>query len=131
MKAFRELGLFEEDLIDFNDTKISPREFYHHLLEPMLDDGRVSDICIMRTEAHGELNNSKVNCRVECIEAYDHSLDISAMEKWTGWHASMMMEHIMRGNVKKGAIPVEKAMSGKDFYDYAVSRGYKISISKI
>ena len=53
----------------------------------------------MRTEAHGEMKNQKANFRVECVEQYDHLLDISAMEKWTGWHASMMMEHIIRGTL--------------------------------
>ena len=131
MMAYRQLGLFSESAIDFNGKKIIPREFYHHLLEPMLDDGRVDDVCIMRTEAYGEIKNQKVNFRVECIEQYDHSLDISAMEKWTGWHASMMMAHIMAGKVKKGAVSVENAMTGQDFYNYALSRGYKIKISEI
>ena len=37
----------------------------------------------------------------------------------------------MTGKVKKGAVSVENAMSGQDFYNYALSRGYKIKISKI
>ena len=54
MKAFKELGLFEEQPIDFKDTKISPREFYHHLLFPKLNQGNNKDICLMRVKTIGE-----------------------------------------------------------------------------
>ena len=47
MKAFRELGLFEEESIDFKGSKISPREFYHHLLSPKLEQDNNKDICLM------------------------------------------------------------------------------------
>ena len=51
-----------------------------------------------------------------------------AMEKWTGWHASIVMQHIINGNLDYGAYPIEKAISGKDFYDAALKRKYNIKI---
>ena len=59
---------------------------------------------------------------------YDKDTGFLAMEKWTGYHASMVMQHIVSGKVQKGAIPIEKAMSGIDFYDYAKKRNYSIKI---
>ena len=50
------------------------------------------------------------------------------MEKWTGFHASMVMQHIVSGKVDLGVHPIEKAMQGCDFYDYAIKRGYNIKI---
>ena len=32
MKAYRELGLFSENIVDFNGEDIIPRDFYHYLL---------------------------------------------------------------------------------------------------
>ena len=49
-----------------------------------------------------------------------------AMEKWTGWHASIVMQKILDGSIKPGAHAIEKALSGKMFYDEAVKRGYNI-----
>ena len=46
MKAYRQLGLFREDFIDFKGIKFTPREFYHHLLEPQLNTHDKNDICI-------------------------------------------------------------------------------------
>ena len=129
MIAFRQLGLFSETPIEFKGNNIVPREFYHHLLEPVLDGGRVEDICIMRTQAHGTLGSAQRTITAQCIERYDKVLDISAMEKCTGWHASMVMGHIMDGNVQPGAISIEKAMTGKEFFNYAKLRGYSIEIS--
>ena len=131
MKAYRELGLFKEEKTSFNDLQISPREFYHHLLEPKLLIENPIDICIMRAEAIGEIDGEKKTKRVECIERYNDSTGFLAMEMWTGFHASMVMQHIASSKVDSGAHPIEKAMSGKDFYEYATRREYKIEISYI
>ena len=51
-----------------------------------------------------------------------------AMEMWTGYHASMVMQHITASKIESGAYPIETALSGSDFYNYALSRNYKIEI---
>ena len=53
-----------------------------------------------------------------------------AMENETGWHASIVMQHIMNGNLKSGTFPIEKALTGKEFYSQAMKRNYKITINK-
>ncbi len=131
MIAFRQLGLFSEKEVDFKNMKISPREFYHHLLEPQLLKNEPRDVCIMRAESTGLINGETKKKRVECIENYNDETEFLAMEQWTGYHASMVMQHIVNGKVPLGAHPIEKALSGADFYDYAKSRGYKIKINYI
>ena len=129
MLAFRELGLFKEKEVPFNGSMISPRDFYHHLLEPQLITDNPKDICIMRTEAIGTKNGSTETKKVECIEKYNEETGFLAMEMWTGYHASMVMQHIISSNVPEGAHPIEKALSGKDFYKYAKIRNYDIKIN--
>ena len=46
-------------------------------------------------------------------EKYDSKTGFMAMEKWTGWHASIVMQKIIDGTIKKGAYPIEKALSGE------------------
>ncbi|MBI72550.1 MAG: hypothetical protein CMG61_03815 [Candidatus Marinimicrobia bacterium] len=130
MKAYRELGLFNEDEIIFNGHKIVPRDFYHHLLEPHLDTKDYNDICIMRVKAKGILNGKKAEVLIDALETYDDKTNLMAMEKWTGWHASIVMQHIMNGNLNSGTFPIEKALTGKEFYSQAMKRNYKITISK-
>ena len=51
-----------------------------------------------------------------------------AMEKWTGWHASIVMQQIMDGSIKPGVYPIEKALKGETFYKEALKRNYNIKI---
>ena len=129
MKAYRQLGLFNEKEIDFNGKKIIPRDFYHHLLEPQLDTKDFNDICVMRVHAIGLVNGSKKEVTIDAYETYDDKTQLMAMEKWTGWHASIVMQHIANGKISGGAYPIEKALSGKDFYEQAKQRNYKIKIN--
>jgi len=126
MKAYRQLGLFSEDEITYNGIKFSPRDFYHFLLEPLLKSDDRKDICLMRTESYGLKNNSNIGIRYEVIEEYDENTDFMAMEKWTGWHASIVMQKILDGSIKPGAHSIEKALSGKMFYNEALKRSYNI-----
>ena len=128
MIAFRQLGLFREDKLKIENVEISPRDFYHSLLEPQLEEDNLKDICIMRTEATGLLNGQKSTKTIECIEKYDEHTEFLAMEMWTGYHASMVMQHIAASKIESGAYPIETALSGIDFYNYALSRNYKIEI---
>ena len=129
MKAYRQLGLFNEGEIEFKGKKIIPREFYHHLLEPQLDTKDFNDICIMRVHGLGLVNGKKKEVVIDAYETYDDKTQLMAMEKWTGWHASIVMQHIANGKIKEGAYPIEKALSGKDFYEQAKKRNYKIKIN--
>jgi len=131
MKAFRQLGLFSEDEISFNDNKIIPREFYHHLLEPQLDTKDYNDICIMRVYCKGIVNNKEQEIIIDAVEEYDDDTKLMAMEKWTGWHASIVMQHIANNKISSGAFSIEKALSGSEFYKQAKKRNYNITIKKI
>ena len=131
MKAYRELGLFEEKEIDYKGKKISPRDFYHHLLEPKLDTKDFNDICLMRVEASGIKNGNKKTIIVNAIEEYDDKTKLMAMEKWTGWHASIMMQHITSGNIGPGAFSVENALTGHEFYKQAMKRNYSIQVKEV
>jgi len=128
MRAYRELGLFNEKPILYKDKKIIPRDFYHFLLKPQLDTKDFNDICIMRVEAVGIKNNIKKTVTINAVEEYDEQTKLMAMEKWTGWHASIMMQHITSGNIGPGAFPIEKALTGHQFYNEALKRHYNIKI---
>ena len=82
----------------------------------------------MRTEAVGESGGEPRKAVIETLEYFDKETGFYAMEKWTGWHASMMAIRIANGKLKSGAISVENAMSGAYFKKEAKRRGYKIEI---
>ena len=129
MVAYRQLGLFDEKEIEFKDQSFSPRSFYHHLLEPQLAENNSEDICIMRTEAKGIKDGIEKTAVVESIEKYDIKTKFKAMEKWTGWHASILAIEAAKASLPKGTVSIERAISGKDFLTEAERRGFKINIT--
>ena len=131
MIAYRQLGLFDENMITFKDGHFSPRDFYHHLLEPQLNTGDLHDICIMRVDAFGVKNGVRKGIRYDVFEKYDEMTGFMAMEKWTGWHASIVMQKIMDGSIPHGAYAIENALSGSDFYKEIIKRDYNISFKEI
>ena len=48
------------------------------------------------------------------------------MEKWTGWHISILAIQIADDKIEKGAISVENALKGHTFLDEAKKRIKKI-----
>ena len=129
MKAYRELGLFSREVVDHNGTEIVPRHFYHQLLEKKIDHGRVEDVCLMRIKAIGFKDSKKIELTIDAVEYYNQKLDLTAMEKWTGWHISIMALEIAYNKVSNGAISVENALKGHTFLEEARNRGYDITIN--
>ena len=131
MKSFRELGLFDEKEINFKNTKFSAREFYHFLLEPKLGYDDRNDICLMRVDGTGIKDNARCGIRYEVHEKYDNQTKFMAMEKWTGWHASIVMQKILDGTIKPGAHAIESALSGQVFYHEIKKRNYNLKVKNI
>ena len=69
----------------------------------------------MRIRALGLKDSKKVELTIDAKEFYDEKLELTAMEKWTGWHISIMALEIAYDKVDKGAISVENAISGHTF----------------
>jgi len=128
MKAFRELGLFSREGINHNGNEIVPRNIYHQLLEKKLDHGRVEDVCLMRINAKGVKDSKNVKLCIDAVEYYDQKTDLTAMEKWTGWHISILAIQIADNKIEKGAISVENALKGHTFLEEAKKRNYNINI---
>ncbi len=128
MNAYRQLGLFSEKKISFESKMISPRDFYHSMLEPQIMVKNPKDICIMRVKVIGKNKSKPIITTIDIQEKYDSITGFLAMEKWTGWHASIMMIEILNGNVNKGAIPIEKALTGSVFHNRSLLRDYDFKI---
>ncbi len=126
-RAYRQLGLFEREPITVNGQPVVPRDFYHALLEPKISLGAVRDICVIRVLCNGKTGGRKASCTLELIETYDERTGFTAMEKLTGWHASMVAILSARGEIARGAVPVERAIAGKTLAREAEKRNWPIT----
>jgi lysine 6-dehydrogenase len=121
-KAFRDLGLFEEEPMKVGDVEIVPREFYHELLGPKITDPDLRDVCVMRVKGIGSTKEAVV----ELIDRYDEETGFLAMQRLTGWHASIIAILAAKGEVEKGVVPVELAVTGGKVVEEARRRGFMI-----
>lgn len=125
-KAFQELGLFEENPIPVNGSSIVPRTIFHALLEPKITSDQIRDICVIRTQCNGKRDGKPSSCTLELVETWDEATGFTAMEKLTGWHAAIVAILAARGEIPRGGIPVETALTAQALKKEGALRGWDI-----
>ncbi|MGD9139910.1 MAG: hypothetical protein PVJ42_00055 [bacterium] len=76
----------------------------------------------------GKKGGGEASATVELVDRYDESTGFSAMQRLTGWHASIIAILAVRGEVGKGVVPVEAAVSGGRIVEEARLRGLDIKM---
>lgn len=130
-QAFQQLGLFEENPVSIKKGSFIPREVFHSLLQPKIYDNKIRDICVIRVRCEGEIEGRNAACTLDLCETYDEESDFTAMEKFTGWHASMVAILTAQKKLPKGAVPIEKALSGQMLIKEAKKRKWNIKNNTI
>ncbi len=126
-KGYSQLGLFEEEPVEFKGIKISPREFYHFLLEPKLKTENPKDVGIVLVSTTGIKEGIKKRLTLSVVEKFDEETEFTAMQKMTGWHASVMAVLSAHNVIKPGALSVDEAASGKLIMNELTKRGFEFS----
>jgi len=128
-KALRDAGLFGEQVVCAGPgMQAKPYDLLRELIEPQLRPGPgEKDVCILRGKAVGESGGRQVEAVVDVFDYYDDATGFTAMERTTGWHAAMMAALAARGEIEKGAIPVERAITGKRILEECRARGMHVA----
>lgn len=129
-KGYSDLGLFEEEPISVNGKEIIPREVYHTLLEPKITIKDIRDLGIIKIFAKGKKADKEIKTTIELIDYFDEKTGFTAMQRLTGWHASVIAILSAQNKIQKGALSVNKAISGKIIIDELLKRGFKIKIEE-
>ena len=126
-KTLRDAGLFADQPVGTDGARVRPRDLLRDLLDQQLRPRPGEhDVCILRGKAVGESSGRPAEAVVDVFDYYDEKTGFTAMERTTGWHAAMMAAFAARGEIAKGAIPVERAISGKRIMDECRTRGMKV-----
>jgi lysine 6-dehydrogenase len=67
--------------------------------------------------------------QVELIDTYDEVTGFTAMERTTGWDASIKTILNAQGVTPRGVVPVELAVSGALYANELRKRGFKLTIN--
>ena len=92
LRAFYDLGLWDQTPIHIGDTEIVPREVFHALFEPKVVFPEDKDLVIVRVKAIGEKDGQACEATVEVIDYFDEITGFTAMERSTGWTAAVILE---------------------------------------
>jgi lysine 6-dehydrogenase len=122
-EAYKRLGLFSEEAVDVDGQPVVPRHLYHRLLEPKITAPHIRDVCVMRAVGVGEKEGRPARVRVDLVDRYDPATGFTAMERLTGWHASIVMIRQATGRIPAGAHRMEQAMTGADVMAELERRG--------
>lgn len=127
-KGFSDLGLFEESPIKIGGREIIPREVFHSLLEPKITIDDIRDLGIIKIFAEGIKEGKEKHTEIEIIDYYDEKTGFTAMQRLTGWHASIMTILAVQNKLKKGSISVNRAIEGHVFIQELKKRDIKVKI---
>lgn len=126
LQAYAQLGLLDTEPIRVGELTVVPRDVFHALLEPRITDPEAKDICIIYVRCKGVKAGSPAEAVVSLVDRYDEATGFRAMERLTGWHASIMTILAARGSVPRGAVPVERAAPGDVVVGEARLRGLEV-----
>lgn len=127
VRAFADLGLFSEKPIAIGGRKVVPRDVFGVLFEPRATSDDPRDVAVTRVVCTGERGGRRAEAVVELIDWYDEATGFRAMERVTGWHASIVAAMIARGEIPPGAHAVEEGVPPKRFVEEARDRGLAIT----
>jgi lysine 6-dehydrogenase len=127
-KAYMEAGLLEEELVDVQGVKVSPRQVLHTLLDPKLraKPGE-ADLVIVRVLAKGKKDHLKAQVVLDLIDRYDETTGFTAMERTTGWDGSIKTIMNAQGLTPRGVNPAESAVPGAMYVAELRRRGFWLS----
>ncbi len=126
-QAYRQLGLFELEPINIRGNEIIPRDVFHSLLEPKIMIDKSKDICVIRVVGKGKKDGEIKTFTIDLFDEFDEITGFTAMQRLTGWHASIMAILAASGKIERGAVPVEKAVSGKMIIEEGEKRGLQFT----
>jgi lysine 6-dehydrogenase len=127
-EAYKRLGLFSEEAVEVDGRPVVPRRLFHRLLEPKVTAPVVRDVCVMRAVGVGEKGGRPARVTVDLVDRYDPATGFTAMERLTGWHASIVMALQADRRIPPGAHRMEQAIGAREVMAELARRGIPHSV---
>jgi lysine 6-dehydrogenase len=126
-KAFSDLGLFEETPVRVSLQSVVPRNVFHALLAPRITRPTVEDVCVIRAVCKGGTGGGPAQAIVELVDWYDPRTGFTAMQRLTGWHASIVTIAAAQRRIAPGVISVERCLPGAAIVEEVKRRGIAVT----
>ncbi|NHJ83904.1 MAG: hypothetical protein FK734_00495 [Asgard group archaeon] len=127
MKAMLDIGFKDENEIDFNGCKISPRKFFERILVDNLTHKDNKDATLVRVEVIGFKNEIKQKLTYQIIDYYDEKHQLSSMMRMTSFPAAIIARMMAIGDIQlNGVITQEFNVPAEKMLEELRKRNIKI-----
>ena len=126
LKTMNDLGLFDQKEIEVGNTSITPRATFARLFGPKVTFPGDKDLVVIRIICRGRNNGRPAEAQIDVMDFYDEKTGFSSMERTTGWSIAIVALMMADGRAKKGAVPLELAISSSEFVQELRRRGFDV-----
>jgi lysine 6-dehydrogenase len=127
LRAFYDLGLWDQTVIQVGDAEVIPRDVFHALFEPKVTFPEDKDMVIVSVKAVGKKDRQDAVSLVQLIDYHDEETGFTAMERCTGWSAAIVAEMMARGQTPRGAAGVEVQVPARPYVEGLRRRGINVT----
>ncbi|MHA1944206.1 MAG: saccharopine dehydrogenase family protein, partial [Candidatus Thorarchaeota archaeon] len=126
LKTMNDLGLFDPKEIEVGDVTITPRAVLAKLFEPKVTFPEDKDMVVIRIICKGKNKGRPAEAQVDLMDFYDEETGFTSMERTTGWDIAIVALMMADSRAKKGAVPLELAISSTEFVQELRRRGIDV-----
>ncbi|MFU8773474.1 MAG: saccharopine dehydrogenase C-terminal domain-containing protein [Anaerolineales bacterium] len=126
LRAFYDLGLWDQTPLEMNGTSVVPRDVFHTLFEPKVTFPQDKDLVIVAVKAYGMKDGHEAEATVQVIDYFDELTGFTAMERTTGWSAAIVAGMMARNETPRGSGGVETMVPASKFVNQLRSRGIRV-----
>lgn len=130
IRFLRDAGFLSRDVLVLGASVATAREVTEKVLDKAIRKSSVKDVVIVYARARGRTGDGSRTITATVIDYSDPQTGFSAMERMTGFCASIIAIAIAEGRVPRGIIPYDLSMSGHDFITDFCKRGFSLVLSE-
>jgi saccharopine dehydrogenase-like NADP-dependent oxidoreductase len=109
IRTLKDLGFFDEEEVQVDGMRVSPRKLAARLLREKLWKPEVKDIVALKVEVSGVKNGKQKRFVYHLLDRFDEKRKITAMARTTAYPASIAAQMILKKVLKqKGVVPTER-----------------------
>jgi lysine 6-dehydrogenase len=127
MRAIRDLGLLDDEPVQVDGARITPRQFFIDRVTPKLRRPGEKDLVVLRVEARGTRNGEPSAIRFDLLDRYDESTGITAMMRATGFSLSLIALMQAGGRIREpGVRTPDETVDAAAYVEGLARRGIRI-----
>jgi saccharopine dehydrogenase-like NADP-dependent oxidoreductase len=132
IRALKDLGFFDEEEVQVDGLRVSPRKLAARLLREKLWKPEVKDIVALKVEVSGVKNGKEKRFVYHLLDRFDEKRKVTAMARTTAYPASIAAQMILKKVLKqKGVVPTERIGMDSGLFEQMMAelekRGVRIS----